>query len=92
VKLQLEGIPQRKEGFRLEVLDQEILLLHPVDGQIVQCNSAAGTVWQLCDGARTIAEIVELLRDAYPESAESIETDVLAILEELRTADVISIH
>jgi hypothetical protein len=37
----------------------------------------------LCDGARTVGEIVELLSAAYPDAAEDIRADVPAAIQQL---------
>jgi hypothetical protein len=29
-------------------------------------NETASVIWQLCNGERPVAEIVEILQDAYP--------------------------
>ncbi len=68
--------PCRKPDYRLEALDGELLLFHPAQGQILYCNESASLIWQLCDGERTEAEIIELLREAYPEAADEIANDV----------------
>lgn len=75
--------PTRHSGFALEELDGEILLLDPRSERLIHCNPTAALVWRLCDGERTIAEIVELLAEAYPESAGAIRADVAGAVERL---------
>lgn len=86
------SIPQRNPGFRLEILDREIILLRPTDGKIVQCNQTAGAVWQLCDGTRSVSEIATLFRDAYEEPGADVSADVFAAISLLVAADAISIQ
>jgi hypothetical protein len=74
--------PKRAEGFRVEQIDDEILLFHPTDRKVLSVNPTASVVWQLCDGERTVAEMVDLLMDAYPEASSSIEKDVRSIVAE----------
>lgn len=82
--------PQRKPEFALEVLDGEILLLHPAQGRVLHCNQTAALIWQLCDGRRTIHEIAALLEEAFPESAEGMKADVSAALEQFQAADALT--
>ncbi|MFP4345721.1 MAG: PqqD family protein [Anaerolineales bacterium] len=75
--------PRREPGYRLEMVDDELLLFHPATTRIVYCNATAGLIWRLCDGERTVGEIVALLTEAYPEAAETLAADVERALEQL---------
>ncbi len=79
-----EIIPRRKPDYRLEQVENELLLYHPGQTTIIYCNPSASLVWQLCDGRRSVGEMVALLRAAYPEAGESLTADVTAILAEFR--------
>lgn len=74
--------PQRKPDYRLEAMGNELLLFHPEQGTVLYCNETAALIWQLCDGQRTVEEIVALLAEAYPEAADAIAGDVAATLRE----------
>jgi hypothetical protein len=87
-----QSIPQRNHDFRLEILDQEIILLRPGEGKIVQCNQSAGAVWQLCNGTRSACEIAALFRDAYQEPGTDVSADVYDALASLVAADVIRLQ
>ena len=75
--------PCRKPDYRLELLDNELLLFHPTETQILYCNETASVIWQLCDGQRTVPEIVDMLRAAFPEAVDTIAGDVHSVLETL---------
>ena len=74
--------PIRRAGFRLEEMDDEYLLYYPGGTQIIQFNQTAAVVWQLCDGRRTVDEIIRLLQEAYPEAAVEIDGDVQEVLNQ----------
>ena len=74
--------PARRAGFQLEEMDDEFLLFHPGGTQIIQFNQTAAVVWQLCDGQRTVDEIIRLLQEAYPEGAAQIDGDVQEVLNQ----------
>jgi hypothetical protein len=69
-------IPTPVDGFQVENLDGEIVLLHPARNLIVYSNQTGALIWQLCDGRRSVDEIVEILSAAYPESKAEIAVDV----------------
>ncbi len=72
--------PRRVPDYRLEKLDDELLLLHPAQAQVLYCNETASLIWQLCDGQRTGAEISALLAEQYPDAADVIARDVTSTL------------
>jgi hypothetical protein len=53
-----------------------IVLSHPSRRRNLSVNVAGAVVWALCDGQRTLAEIAQILIEAYPESAPDIEQNV----------------
>lgn len=67
----------------METLDGEIVLLHPTRNIIIHSNQAGALIWSLCDGQRSVDEIVEILGAAYPESAGDIAQDVPQTIQEL---------
>lgn len=75
-------VPCSVEGFQLESLAGEIVLLHPARNLIVYSNHSGALIWSLCDGKRSVAEIVELLEAAYPDSKEEIAAQVPAVIQE----------
>ena len=80
---------RRKTDYRLEAMDGELLLYHPGETKALYCNQTASLVWQLCDGARTAAEIIALLAEAYPEARDEIATQVQETLQEFQAHGVI---
>jgi len=84
--------PQRQVDFRLEQIDDELLLYHPGQTTILYCNSSASLIWQLCDGQRTVEEITVLLSESYPESAEAITADVETTLHRFAAHGAIEFH
>ncbi len=74
--------PHRKPDYRLEVIDNELLLFHPTETKILYCNESASLIWQLCDGQRTSQEITALLAAAFPEETNAIADDVQSTLRQ----------
>ena len=72
-----------REGFLLERLDGEISVYHPTLTTAIYLNETGALIWELCDGSRSIGDIIDLLSDHYPESRSEIETDVKTIIAQL---------
>ena len=74
--------PQQMPDYRLEVMDNELLLYHPVATKALYLNETASLVWQLCDGQRSVETIRSLLQQAYPQTNEQITKDVRFVLKQ----------
>ena len=84
------NIPTRSDDFVLEELDGDLLLFNPQNGRLLELNSTAALVWQLCDGARSVAEIEALLAGLYPDAAGSIAHELPAILRQFQEAEALT--
>jgi pyrroloquinoline quinone biosynthesis protein D len=51
--------------------------------RVLAPDEIAVEVLQLCDGARSVAEIVDLLAEKYAAERAAIATDVVAMLQDL---------
>jgi hypothetical protein len=60
----------------METLDGEMVLFHPASLKILHSNNSGALIWGLSDGQRTVADIIQLLSEAYPDSASEIQADV----------------
>lgn len=71
-----DKIPHVRDDFQLEEMDGEMLLYSPGSARSLYLNPTASVIWHLCDGKNSVGEIIALLREAFPDSAENIERDV----------------
>ena len=78
--MDVNSIPVPDGEFTLEELDNELLLYHPTSTTTVYMNETASIIWRLCDGRRTVLEIIELIRASYPDTADSAQADVESTL------------
>jgi coenzyme PQQ biosynthesis protein PqqD len=79
-----DRIPVRVDHVETEVVDSEVLLYHPQRTTAVYLNPAAGLVWGLCDGARSVADIIAVLVESYPDAEAAIAEDVREAVESLQ--------
>ena len=82
-------IPRQVSQFRLEQLDDDLLLYYPGLTKTVHLNETASLIWQLCDGTRSIEDIATVLREAFPDTAAQISVDVDTTLARLAGAGAI---
>ena len=63
-------------GYQIETLDDEIVLFHPAKRAIFYSNSIGALIWFMCDGQRTVTEIIQILSATYPDAGQQIAQDV----------------
>lgn len=61
--------------------DGEALILDRSAGKVHQLNSTASYIWDHCDGARTVEEVVAGLANDFSVDIETARRDVLKTLE-----------
>jgi len=59
------------------------ILLDLDGGQYYALDEVSGRIWDLCDGSRDVAALVEALCEDYEASPETVEADVLSFLGEM---------
>ena len=69
-------IPQRNGRYLLEEMEGESFVFRPPAEQGIYLNETATVIWKLCDGTRSVQQIVDFLAEAYPDSAADILNDV----------------
>ena len=58
-------------------------LIVVVSGQIFELNLLGAEIWKLCDGSRSVGQIVEELTERYDVTAEELERDVREFLADV---------
>ena len=81
--MDINKIVYLKHGYVLERIDGEITVYHPTLTTSVYLNETGAVIWELCDGTRTVADIIELLSEKYPESSNEVERDVKVLISQL---------
>ena len=85
----LQSQPRQKERILSQRSKENLILLGLDDGQYYALNRVGGRVWQLCDGTRTVSEIVSILCEEFAAPAATIELDVLELLEDLANGNLV---
>jgi len=78
-----DPVPRRRERYTVEWMDNEALIYRRPANTAIYLNETATVIWHLCDGARTVKEIIDILVDAYPDAAADVRADVKETIEEL---------
>jgi coenzyme PQQ biosynthesis protein PqqD len=63
--------------------DQSVLLFAQSGGVAVPVNESGARIWALCDGTRTVDDIVEELASYYEAARNQVERDAREFLAKL---------
>lgn len=81
--------PRRNEQVIAQKATNDFLLFNLEDGNYYSLNEVGYRIWELCDGSRTVGQIVDLLAAEYEAPAETLKEDALALIQELRDGKLI---
>jgi len=81
--LDRKKIIRLQEDYRLERFGDEITIYHPTLATSIYLNDSGALVWELCDGRRSVAEIIATLVELYPESRAQIPDETVMVIEQL---------
>ena len=73
--------PYQLSNYQIEQLEGEVVLLHNSGLKVMHSNQTGAMIWQMCDGQKSVAEIIDLLAQAYPEASKTIPQDVKNTLQ-----------
>lgn len=71
------------DDYFIERIDGKITVYHPTLTTSVCLNETGALIWELCNGERSVADIISIMSEIYPESAEQIETEVKDVVIKL---------
>lgn len=81
--MDIDKVIHLNDDYFIERIDGEITVYHPTLTTSVYLNDTGALIWELCNGERSVADIIAILTEIYPESGEQIETDVKSIVLKL---------
>jgi hypothetical protein len=82
--------PERAAGVYVRDLDGEQVVYDPASHEIVVLNETAAFVFGLCDGTRSVVDLLRALEQRYDAPVDRLRSDLLAVLDDLRAKRLIS--
>ena len=86
-----EALPVRKP-VPWQALDTEALLVDVKGGLLYPLNTVGARIWELCDGTRSVDEIVVALAAEFDAPETTIRADAVEFIERLADAKLVSIE
>lgn len=73
-------------------LDTEALVVDVKGGLLYPLNTVGARIWELCDGARSVDEIVAALAAEFEAPEATVRADAVEFIERLADAKLVSIE
>jgi hypothetical protein len=86
---QLQRLPRRRDDVRLHDRELRSYLVVPDRGVAHELNPTARAVWELCDGATTVDELVVAICQIFSVEREDATADVVAIVGQLEAVGLV---
>lgn len=78
-----ERLVHSRKFYALDI-DDEVLLTRPSANEALRLDAAAAAVWKMCDGSRTVKQVIDELAGLYPDQADTVRSDVMDAIGFLR--------
>ncbi len=94
-KLDMDAVYVPSEDIVAREIEGEIIIVPLTRGigdaedDLFSLNETGRAIWKLLDGKKTLAQIVDLLAEAYDASPARIEKDILGLVTELAARRII---
>ena len=82
-------VPPRRQSVSVSWMDNEATLTDNHEGNIYQLNQTAATIWQRCNGKRTITQIAKYLTKTYDVDLEIALDHVEQVVTQLAESDLL---
>jgi hypothetical protein len=87
----IKNIYRQSEDCLLENMGGDILLYIPSTASALQLNDTSRIIWELCDGERSVKDIIEGVSEFYPDQASQIAEDVCKAIQMLSDRQVLEL-
>ena len=88
--INLDAKPVKNEDLAWRMIDDEAILVD-IDGEeVAHLNEVAAQIWDVLDGEKSVADIIEHIRSKFEVGRDKARKDVLAFLNKLIKREMVS--
>lgn len=73
----------RDENVAWRIIGDEAVLLSAEDSSVHSLDAVGTRIWELCDGEKTVSEIIDQVVEEFEVDRDTAEKDVVEFIEEL---------
>lgn len=82
--LALDVSPRRADGVLCQEAQGQTVLLRLGDGSYYALDEVGARVWELCDGERSLGDVIDVLCAEFAAPPQTVRADVLEFVGQLR--------
>ena len=79
---------ERLPSVRWSVIEGRVVLIDANEGELLHLNEVASRVWELLDGTRSVAQLVDELREGFDVSTVRLRKDVSKFVRKLHRMEL----
>ncbi len=83
--------PRHVKGAFTQVLDGEVTVYEDRSDKVHILNASASVIWQLCDGDRTVQQVIEDVAAVYEKSEGELSETVTRLIADLVSQRLIEV-
>ena len=83
---------RRENGVLAQSAQGQTVLLRLEDGGYYALDEVGAIIWDLCDGHRTVSEVVAALCAEFDAPEETVQADVLEFIADLRREHLLAVE
>jgi pyrroloquinoline quinone biosynthesis protein D len=87
----IDPVPAPRGRHVIEEIDHESLIYRRPTKAAIYLNETATVIWKLCDGTRTVQEVIAILAESFPDAGQDIAADVKETIDELVLAGALEL-
>lgn len=86
----MQARPRRRADVTCAVLDDELIVYDPLNGQSFILNQTGRLIWERCDGEHTIDDMAEETARIHGVPFEQSHADITELLESLDLGNLLA--
>ncbi len=86
------AILHKKDGFTVRSLGDETLFLDPDGSSVHVADEVGGFIYNLIDGQKSLAEVLQAITDTYEVDEKTAETDLHRFIGDLIAQSILEIN
>jgi len=90
--IRFESIPIKNPDAAHRTILSELIILNLDNGFYYSANEVGARLWELCDGRRTVRDIIALISEEYEVTEEEAAGDVFDFLGDLHREGLITLE
>jgi hypothetical protein len=84
-------VPKRLDHFTLRRSACCFTLVDNTNRRVLKLNRTSALLWELCTGEWNVGEMLDVLKESFPDSAADVVADVHRVLAQFRDEQVITL-